>query len=208
MWLFFEGDCWQASKPLYLPLLATSQRNTWSKVERCANDKWALCSYSSMKTRKIGPSIFPSWDFLLIFKKIEMLELLFWLVSFDKIFFQSLWLPIRNVINFLVLSFSGNKVDFPRCLFLFLGDDWWFYHGALLSAMVSFLGVTVLQCPHRGCRRGRTTKVREWFKPHRPHDTNTCSDVDLLDFVFRSTCFQYNGSIYKQLEVAAMGSPQ
>lgn len=40
-----------------------------------------------MKTRKIGPSLFPSWDFLLIFKKIEMLELLFWLVSFDKIFF-------------------------------------------------------------------------------------------------------------------------
>ena len=39
-------------------------------------------------------------------------------------------------------------------------------------------------------------------------DTNTYSDVDRLDFVFRSTCFQYNGSIYKQLEVAAMGSPQ
>ena len=207
MWLFFEGDCWQASKPLYLPLLTTSQRNTWSKVERCANDKWALCSYSSMKTRKIGPSIFPSWDFLLIFKKIEMLNSFFDLSLLIR-FSLSLWLPIRNVVSFLVLSFSGNKVDFPCYLFLSLREDWWFCHETLRPAMVFFLGVTVYQRPHRGCRRGRTTKVREWLKPYRPHDTNTCSDVDFLDFVFRSTYFQYNGSIYKQLEVAAMGSPQ
>ena len=31
--------------------------------------------------------------------------------------------------------------------------------------------------------------------------------ADLLNFVLRSTYFQYNGSIYKQLEGAAMGSP-
>ena len=31
--------------------------------------------------------------------------------------------------------------------------------------------------------------------------------ADLLKFVLRSTYFQYNGSIYKQLEGAAMGSP-
>ena len=31
--------------------------------------------------------------------------------------------------------------------------------------------------------------------------------ADLLDFVLRSTYFQYNGSIYKQQEGAAMGSP-
>jgi len=30
---------------------------------------------------------------------------------------------------------------------------------------------------------------------------------DLLNFVLRSTCFQYNGPIYKQQEGAAMGSP-
>ena len=123
-----------------------------------------------------------------------MLELRFWLVSLR--FSLSLWLPIRNVVSFLVLSFSGNKVDFPRYLFLSLGDDWWFCHETLRPAMVSFLGVTVYQRPHRGCGRGRTTKVREWLKPYRPHDTNTCSDVDFLDFVFRSTYFQYNGSIW------------
>ena len=31
--------------------------------------------------------------------------------------------------------------------------------------------------------------------------------ADLLNFVFRSTYFQYNGSIYEQLEGRAMGSP-
>ena len=31
--------------------------------------------------------------------------------------------------------------------------------------------------------------------------------ADLLDFVLRSTYFQYNGSIYEQQEGAAMGSP-
>ena len=31
--------------------------------------------------------------------------------------------------------------------------------------------------------------------------------VDLLNFVLRSTNFQYNGSMYKQREGAAMGSP-
>ena len=31
--------------------------------------------------------------------------------------------------------------------------------------------------------------------------------ADLLDFVLRSTYLQYNGSIYKQQEGAAMGSP-
>ena len=31
--------------------------------------------------------------------------------------------------------------------------------------------------------------------------------ADLLNFVLRSTYFQYNGSIYEQLEGAAMGSP-
>ena len=31
--------------------------------------------------------------------------------------------------------------------------------------------------------------------------------ADLLDFVLRSTYFQYNGSIYEQREGAAMGSP-
>ena len=31
--------------------------------------------------------------------------------------------------------------------------------------------------------------------------------ADLLTFVLRSTCFQYNGSIYEQREGAAMGSP-
>ena len=31
--------------------------------------------------------------------------------------------------------------------------------------------------------------------------------VNLLDFVLRSTYFQYNGSIYEKREGAAMGSP-
>ena len=31
--------------------------------------------------------------------------------------------------------------------------------------------------------------------------------ANLLDFVLRSTYFQYNGSIYEQREGAAMGSP-
>ena len=31
--------------------------------------------------------------------------------------------------------------------------------------------------------------------------------ADLLDFVLRSTYFQYNGSIYEQRDGAAMGSP-
>ena len=37
--------------------------------------------------------------------------------------------------------------------------------------------------------------------------TLTPQIADLLNFVLRSTYFQYNGSIYEQLEGAAMGSP-
>lgn len=40
-------------------------------------------------------------------------------------------------------------------------------------------GVIVHQLPNRGYCRSRTTKVREWCKPCRPHDTNTCSDSGL-----------------------------
>ena len=40
--------------------------------------------------------------------------------------------------------------------------------------------VTVHQRPHWGCRRGRATKVREWPKPCKPHDTSTCSDCEPL----------------------------
>ena len=37
--------------------------------------------------------------------------------------------------------------------------------------------------------------------------TPTQTGADLLNFVLRSTYFQYNGSIYEQKDGAAMGSP-
>lgn len=54
---------------------------------------------------------------------------------------------------------------------------------------------------------GRSTQTRE--RPSLANCTTlTLKQIaDLLNFVLRTTYFQYNGSIYEQLDRAAMGSP-
>ena len=42
--------------------------------------------------------------------------------------------------------------------------------------------------------------------PHTPNTYTNCPPL-ILNFVLRSTYFQYNGSIYEQKDGAAMGSP-
>ncbi|XP_078358068.1 uncharacterized protein LOC144642841 isoform X1 [Oculina patagonica] len=75
--------------------------------------------------------------------------------------------------------------------------------------MVSFNvhGVAVYKRSYRRRCTSRVTETRERSQPCRSHNANTCQIADLLNFVLRSTYFQYNGSIYEQRESAAMRSP-
>ena len=59
----------------------------------------------------------------------------------------------------------------------------------------------------RGCRTSRATEARECPTLADRTTLTPAQIANLLDFVLRSTYFQYNGTICEQREGAAMGSP-